>query len=239
MNKPEALSILLLLGLSGITEAQDQKPMPYPVMAPVAKYLIANVQDEIALSRSAAPASISADAEVLVLGGHGYTAAVKGKNGFVCFVERSWAAGFDDGEFWNPTLRAPNCFNPPAVRSVLPQYLRRTEWILAGADKAQVIEKAHAEFTSRRFTAPEAGSFSFMLSNKGYLGDAAGGPWYPHVMFFVPHGQAAAWAAGLKGSPVLGTDGSPFEPTVLYIPVRRWSDGSPAMPPGTEHQHSP
>ena len=53
MNKPEALSILLLLGLSGITEAQDQKPMPYPVMAPVAKYLIANVQDEIALARSA------------------------------------------------------------------------------------------------------------------------------------------------------------------------------------------
>jgi hypothetical protein len=239
MSKPEALCILLLLGLPGIIEAQEHKPIPYPVMAPVEKYLIANVQDEITLARSAAPASISADAEVLVLGGQGYTTAVKGKNGFVCFVERSWAAGFDDGEFWNPRLRAPNCFNPPAVRSVLPQYLRRTEWVLAGDDKAQVIARARAEFESRRFGAPEEGSFSFMLSNKGYLGDAAGGPWYPHIMFFVPHGHAASWAAGLTGSPVLGAEGSPFEPTVLYIPVRRWSDGSPAMPPGTEHKHNP
>jgi hypothetical protein len=238
MNKPAVLSMLLLLGLPGITQAQEPKPAPYPVMAPVDKYLIANVQDEIALARSAAPASISADAEVMVLGGHGYTVAVQGKNGFVCFVERSWTAPFDAAEFWNPKGRAPNCFNPPAVRSVLPQYLRRTEWVLAGADKAQVIEKARAEFTSGRFTAPEAGSFSFMLSNKGYLNDEAGGPWYPHVMFFVPYGQAAVWAAGFKGSPVLGADGSPFEPTVLYIPVRRWSDGSPATPPGAEHQHS-
>jgi hypothetical protein len=238
VNRLKVLSIPLLLGLFGTTGAQERNATPYPLMAPVEKYLIANVQDEIALARSAAPASISADAEVLVLGGHGYTTAVNGKNGFVCFVERSWTAGFDDGDFWNPKLRAPNCFNPPAVRSVLPQYLRRTEWVLAGADKAQVIEKARAEFTSRRFTAPEAGSFSFMLSNEGYLGDEAGGPWYPHVMFFVPHGQAAAWAAGLKGSPVLGTDGSPIEPTVLYIPVHRWSDGSLAMSPGTEHQHS-
>jgi hypothetical protein len=239
MNKPAVLLILLLLCLFGLTEAQEQTPAPYPVMAPVEKYFIANVQDEIALARSAAPTSISADAEVMVLGASGYTTAVKGKNGFVCFVERSWTAPFNDGEFWNPKSRAPNCFNPPAVRSVLPQYLRRTEWVLAGADKAQVVEKARAEFASGRFTTPEAGSFSFMLSNEGYLGDEAGGPWYPHVMFFVPHGQAATWAAGFKGSPVLGADGSPFEPTVLYIPVRRWSDGSPAVPPGTEHQHSP
>jgi hypothetical protein len=237
MNKPAAMSILLLCGLPGLTEAQEHKPTPYPVMAPLEQYLIPNVQDEIALARSAAPPSISVDANVLVLGAHGYRTAVKGNNGFVCFVERSWAAGFDDDEFWNPAIRAPNCFNPPAVRSVLPQYLRRSEWVLAGDERAQLIEKARAEFASRRFTAPEASSFSFMLSNKGFLGDAARGPWYPHVMFFVSHGQAAAWAAGLKGSPVLGTEGSPFEPTVLYIPVRRWSDGSPAITPGTEHQH--
>lgn len=239
MNEPELLSIFLLLGLSEFAGAQEQKPTPYPVMAPAEQYRIAHVQDEIELARSAAPPSISADAEVLVLGGHGYETAVKGKNGFVCFVERSWAAGFDDAEFWNPKLRAPNCFNPPAVRSVLPQYLRRTEWVLAGDDKAQVIEKARAAFASHRFKAPEAGSFSFMLSKEGYLGDAAAGPWYPHVMFFVPHGQAADWAAGRKASPILGADGSAFEPTVLYIPVPRWSDGSPALSPTTDHQHSP
>ena len=78
-----------------------------------------------------------------------------------------------------------------------------------------------------------------MLSKQGYLSDDSAGPWLPHVMFFVPHGQTVAWGAGLEASPILGADGSPFEPTVLLVPVRLWSDGSPAPSPATEHQHSP
>jgi hypothetical protein len=235
MNKHGLLSVLWLLGVPALAAAEESKPTPYPTMAPVEQYRIADAQEEIVLARSAAPPSISADAEVLVLGKQGYETAVKGRNGFVCFVERSWTAGFDDAEFWNPKLRAPNCFNPPAVRSVLPQYLRRTEWVLAGVDRPQMIEKARAATASHSFDAPEAGSFSFMLSKQGYVSDAAAGPWLPHVMFFVPHGQAAAWAAGLDASPILGTDGKPFEPTVLFVPVRRWSDGSPAPPAAASH----
>jgi hypothetical protein len=239
MNKPGFLPILLLLLSPGLADAQEKKATPYPAMAPVEQYRIADAQEEIALARTAAPPSMSADAEVLVLGKHGYETAVRGRNGFVCFVERSWTAGFDDAEFWNPKLRAPNCFNPPAARSVLPRYLKRTEWALAGIGRAQMIEKARAEFASRRFADPEAGSLSFMLSKQGYLSDDAAGPWLPHVMLFVPHGQAVAWGAGLEASPILGADGRPFEPTVLLIPVRRWSDGSLAPSPATEHQHSP
>ena len=235
MNKAGFLSILLLLGFA---EGQETKPAPYPTMAPVDQYLIASAQEEIALARTAAPPSISADADVLVLGRHGYETAVRGKNGFVCFVERSWDAGFDDAEFWNPKRRGPNCLNPAAVRSVLPQYLRRTEWVLAGVGKAQMIEKARAAAASGLFTAPEPGSLSFMLSKQGYLGDEAAGPWLPHLMFYVPYGKAPSWGAGTEGSPILGTDGLPFEPTVLLIPVRRWSDGSPAPPPPTEHHHN-
>ncbi len=40
---------------------------PYPKMAPVDQYLMTNRDEEIALARSAAPASISHDATVLVL----------------------------------------------------------------------------------------------------------------------------------------------------------------------------
>src|SRR5262249_35205861 len=236
MKKCAISSILLLFGAISPGLAQDKKPTAYSAMAPVEQYRIADAQDEIALARSAAPPSISADAEVLVLGKRGYEVAVKGRNGFVCFVERSWTAGFDDAEFWNPKLRAPNCFNPPAVRSVLPQYLERTEWALAGLGKPEIIEKARAAFAGHRFVAPEPGSFSFMLSKQGYLSDDAAGPWLPHVMFFVPHGQAASWAAGLEASPILGADGSALEPTVLFIPVRRWSDGSP-VPPPDEQSH--
>jgi hypothetical protein len=235
MKKYAFLSILFSLGFSDPVDAEAKKATPYPAMAPIAQYRIADRQDEIALARSAAPPSISADAEVLVLGSQGYETAVKGKNGFVCFVERSWAAGFDDREFWNPKLRAPNCFNPPAARTELPQYLERTQWVLAGATKQEMIEKTKAAFASHRFKTPEAGAFSFMLSKRGYVSDASDGPWLPHVMFFVPHGKAADWGASKDGSPILGQDGSPFETTVLFIPVGRWSDGSPALPATEQH----
>jgi hypothetical protein len=104
------LSVLFLLGLPGLAGAQEKKPMPHTAMAPVEQYRIADPRGEIALARSAAPPSSYADARVLALGKHGYETAVGGRNGFVCFVERSWAAGFDDPEFWNAKLRAPNCF---------------------------------------------------------------------------------------------------------------------------------
>lgn len=238
MNKAKIESLLVLLALIAGAQANDSAAPAYPQMAPVAQYLIANKQEEIALALSAAPPSISADAEVLVLGPRGYKRAVKGKNGFVCFVERSWTADFDDPEFWNPKTRAPNCFNPPAVRSVLPQFLKRTEWALAGDGKAQMEEKARAAMEQHLFKPPEAASISFMLSKQGYLGDEAGGPWYPHVMFFVPHGQTASWGAGLKASPVIGVEAGPLDPTVLLVPVLRWSDGSPAPAPQQHAHHS-
>jgi hypothetical protein len=237
MNKL-VVSILLSGGLSCAAVAQQNNAPSYPAMAPVEQYRIADPQAEIALARSAAPASISADASVLVLGQHGYETAVKGKNGFVCFVERSWNAPFDDPEFWNPKRRGPDCLNAQAARSVLPQFLKRTEWVLAGADKPQLIERARAAFADHSFTAPEPGAFAYMLSKQGYLSDQAEGPWLPHVMLFVPRGQAAAWGAGLEGSPVMTQDAGALSPTVLFIPVRRWSDGSPAPPASDQSHHN-
>ncbi len=224
-------------GGSGTACAQPAKS-PYSAMAPIEQYRANSPADEIALARSAAPPSISSDADVLVLGSRGYETAVTGKNGFVCFVERSWAAGFDDAEFWNPKTRSPNCFNAPAARTELQQYLKRTEWVLAGATKQEMTEKTRAALADHSFKNPEPGSISFMLSKDGYLSDEAGGPWLPHVMVFVPHGQAAVWGADLPGSPVIGRDGSEIESTVLFIPVRRWSDGSPAPAPTQPHTHT-
>jgi len=101
-----------------------------------------------------------------------------------------------------------------------------------------MIEEARTAFAKGRFSVPEPGSLSFMLSKQGYLSDDSAGPWLPHVMFFVRHGQPVAWGAGLEASPILGSEGSPSVPSVLMIPVRRWSDGSPAPPPATEHHHA-
>src|SRR5712672_3795029 len=116
-----AFALLVVLATAYQAMAQDATTA-YPNMAPIEQYLMDRTA-EIALARSAAPEAISRDAEILVLGRHGYETAVKGKNGFVCAVERNWMGPFE-GEgadnFWNPKVRGPVCFNPPAARSILP-----------------------------------------------------------------------------------------------------------------------
>ncbi len=100
-------------------DAATHSPVaPYPKMAPIDQYLMTDQGAEIALARSAAPESISRDAEVLVLGRHGFETAVKGKNGFVCIVGRGWTSAAD-ADFWNPKVRVPMCVNAAAARSYL------------------------------------------------------------------------------------------------------------------------
>jgi len=84
----QTIATVFMLGTAWHAMAQDAKG-PYPSMAPVEQYLMEDRNSEIALARSAAPESISRDAEVMVLGRHGYETAIEGKNGFVCIVERS------------------------------------------------------------------------------------------------------------------------------------------------------
>src|ERR1700677_3011399 len=98
---------LMLAPVAAIKAAAQSANAPYPSMAPLDQYLIANKDAEIALARSAAPVSISGKADVMVLGRDGYTTAVKGSNGFVCIVERAWASPSDQPGFWNPKMRAP------------------------------------------------------------------------------------------------------------------------------------
>jgi hypothetical protein len=199
----------------------------YPGMAPLEQCQAASQADEIDLARSAAPASISGGAEVMTLGAHGYETAVKGGNGFVCLVQRSWASGFDDAEFWNPRERAPICFNPASARSVLPPYLKRTQWVLAGASKAEVIDRTRAAIAARQIAAPEVGAMAYMMSKNQYLNDA-GRHWHPHLMLFLPPTAPAEWGANVAGGAVMGGGGGPEPVTVFFVPLPSWSDGTSA-----------
>jgi hypothetical protein len=194
-------------------------------MAPIEQYRVASVAEEVALARSAANASVSHDAEVMVLGSHGYETAAKGTNGFVCLVERSWATNFDDPQFWNPKLRAPHCFNAAAARSVMPAYLKRTELVLSGLPKDQVEARMKEAVTTKVIGVPEEGAMCYMTSKQGYLNDSVG-HWHPHVMFFLPTTAAAKWGANLDGSPVFATQGAPEPVTTFMVPVMTWSDGT-------------
>ena len=204
--------------------------LSYPSMAPIDEYLMADRNAEIALARSAAPDSISRDARVMVLGRQGYETAVDGKNGFVCIVERGWTADFEQREFWNPKIRGPNCFNPAAARSVLPLILKRAELVMAGTSKPTMIDSLKAALEKKEFPTIEPGAMCFMMSKLQNLGDT-GGHWAPHLMFYVPQTEPANWGSDLPGSPVLRLamfQGAPEPLTVFMVPVRKWSDGTPA-----------
>jgi hypothetical protein len=222
-----ACGLLLLLSAVTPVSAGGAKG-PYPVPASFERFRFASPSEEIAMARSAAPASISNDAEILTLGSQGYETAVKGKNGFVCLVQRSWGDPFDDPEFWNPRVRTSLCLNPAAVRSVLPSYLEITRWVLSGVSKAKMIERTHAAMAAHAIPDPLPGSMSYMMSKQGYINDGSG-HWYPHVMFFMPHTDGAAWGANAPGAPVFSQDVSP-QMTIFFVVVSKWSDGSPASP---------
>ena len=222
------LSFTLISGLIGIEQGRAQAPKTtYPDMAPLDQYLMADRDAEIVLARSAAPDAISGDAKILVLGRHGYETAVEGKNGFVCVVERGWMSPSDAPEFWNPKLRGPICFNPPAARSVLPTTYKRTEMVLAGRTKAEIIEGNKAAFEKGELPPLEPGAMSYMMSKDAYLTDD-GGHNLAHLMFYTPPLDGKVWGADLPKSPVMlipqFKGAQPID--VFIVPVSRWSDGS-------------
>lgn len=221
-----ALAIIVMAVVLSATrpvQAQDAKA-PYPSMAPIEQYLM-NRDAEIALARSAAPDSISRDAEVLVLGKHGYETAVKGKNGFVCIIERGWTAGIESPDFWNPKLRGPLCVNAAAARTYLPLTFKKTELVLAGQSRTQMYESLKVAFDKKELPTLEPGAMCYMLSKDGYLGDG-NGHWRPHLMFFVPQTEAQTWGANLAASPILAVEIAEDRLTIFLIPVAKWSDGT-------------
>jgi hypothetical protein len=183
---------------------------------------------EIAMARSAAPEAISAAATIMVLSEHGYVTAVEGKNGFVCMVERAWMSPVDSPTFWDPKLRGPICFNPPAARSILPVTFERTKLAIAGKSNSEIIAANKQAYDKKELPPLEPGSMSYMMSKRAYL-TAEGGN-LAHIMVYTPHLDPTAWGNDVANSPVMLNpqfkDAEPID--VWVISVGKWSDGSPA-----------
>jgi hypothetical protein len=214
-----------LVLLAGITTAQANDAAPaYARMAPVDQYLMPREQ-EIALARSAAPASISDAAEIWVLTRDGYATAAAGSNGFACLVERSWSASVTDPEFWNPRLRAPICFNAAAARYLLPLLKLKTQAVIETHSTQLMADRVHHALQRGELPALPAGAMCFMMSRGGYLGDQ-NGHWHPHLMFFEQHTTPSAWGANTPGSAVIAFTDPLDDVTTFLIPVPHWSDGT-------------
>jgi len=219
-----SVALVIMLSESSPARAQHSGPV-YERMAPVDQYLMTDRNVEIAFARTAAPASISLDAEIWVLGRHGYETAVKGKNGWACIVERSWMAPFDDPEFLNPDQRLPLCLNPPAVRTHLPLTFKTTALALAGLSKTQMFDSVKAAYEKKELPLPEPGAMCYMMSKQQYFGRKYGNA-DPHLMFWVPKTDDMFWGAGVRGSPVYVHQYSPEPITEFIISVSKWSDGT-------------
>jgi hypothetical protein len=240
----KGFALLAVLGTAHHAMAQDATT-PYPKMAPIEQYLM-DRDAEIALARSAAPDAISHGASVLVLTRRGYEIAVEGKNGWVCMVGRGWGAMFDNPEFWSPKVRAAGCFNPPAARSILPYDYKRTELVLAGHSKQEVIAAIKAAIDKKEFPPLEQETVCYMMSKFSYLTDN-GGHNVPHLMFYETE-NGTGWGANLTNSPVMAVNYwyisadaysqlKTFPPmSVFLIGVDKWSDGTENLPALT-HVH--
>jgi hypothetical protein len=211
--------------LVGYAQAQAAKAS-YPAMAPLEQYLMPE-SAEIALAHSAAPASISGDAEVMVLRRDGYATVVKGKNGFVCIVERAWGKATDDSEFWNQKMRAPHCFNAQAARTFLQIYLMKTKLVLAGKSKTEILKATTYALARKELPPLEPGAMAYMMSKQQYLGDDDRS-WHPHTMFFAAGDAAKSWGADLPDSPVMAANDPEEQVTILFVLADKWSDGTMA-----------
>jgi hypothetical protein len=223
--------------LSGAArQVRAQEAAAYPAAAPLDQYLIADKGSEVEQARSAAPASVSDGAEVLVLtkDGYvtavkdGYVTAVKGGNGFVCLVERAWGKSTDDPEFWNPKVRAPHCLNAPAAKTYLPIFLMKTKLVLAGKSNLEIARALNAAWESKELPALEPNAMCYMMSKQQYLGDHDM-HWHPHMMWYVPGDAAKSWGANLAGVPAIAGDVPQDRMTVFLLKVDHWSDGTLAM----------
>jgi hypothetical protein len=224
----KSFALLLLLGTAYQAVAQaattPSTTTPYAKMAPIDQYLMTDRTAEIALARTAAPDSISRDAEILVLGRHGFETAVKGTNGFVCIVGRGWTSAAD-ADYWNPKVRVPMCVNAAAARSYLLRVTKETEWGLAGRTQAQMTESIASAIAKKELPPMEPGAMCYMMGKEGYGGDSKP-HWPSHLMFFYSDTDLASWGANLPGSPVVAMSDPVEHLTEFVIPVQRWSDGT-------------
>ena len=144
--------------------------------------------EEVALALSAAPASVSDDATVLVWTGDRFDAAREGSNGVTCYVARSW-----------PESLEPHCFDEEGSETILPIHLRQMELWHEGRTE-QEIEAAIAEgLRTGEFRLPTRPAMSYMMSAGQELISDEGRPvgnWNSHLMIYYPYLTAEAMGLG-------------------------------------------
>jgi len=220
-NKGFSLALLAVLFVpaAGAQSSQSQA-RKYP---PIQEYLMPQAS-EIALAKSAAPATISDHATIKVLTTSGFKVVHQGDNGFVCEVMRAFSAPtYSPAQFrdlvYDSSVRAPICFNPQAAREVLPYYELRTKLAMQGKDPEEIAEGVQTAYARGQLPERSGLSFAYMWSADQNLASGIGA-WHPHVMVFAPYYDNSMIGGNQFGAPlpqVTDDAGTPF--AVVVIPV--------------------
>ena len=190
---------------------------------PIEEYLMPQAA-EVALAKSAAPATIADHATIEVLTKSGFKAVSEGQNGFVCMVMRGFSAPtYTPAQFrdlvYDPSVRAPICFDPRATREVMPYYELRTKLAMEGKNPDEIAEGVQAAYSKGELPKRDAVSFAYMWSADQNLASGVG-HWHPHVMVFAPYYENSMVGGSAFGAPlpqVTDDAGTPF--SVVVIPV--------------------
>jgi hypothetical protein len=169
--------------LSSGAAAQDTPPEPTTEVRLVTASTTRERQVELALS--AAPAEVSSNATVYILGPKGYEKIREGTNGFSCLIERSFVGT-------KQTSSAPACFDAEGSRTIMLAYLHREELRAEGKSEAEIKDDIAKGYKEGRFKVPGPG-FLFMMSNENYVYDSESkqsGFVPPHLMFYAPYKTA-------------------------------------------------
>jgi hypothetical protein len=167
--------------------------------------------EEIRLARSAAPATVSDSATVLVLDGGRFVVGVAGTTGVTCLVNRS-----------QPLSVEPHCYDREGSESILKIEIARTELRLAGATKEAANARVAEGLTDGTYRLPRRPAMSYMLSAAQVLYTEDGrrvGAWRPHLMIFVPFlTQADIGQSGTPTGQQVFVDGEgTAEATIIVI----------------------
>ncbi len=148
--------------------------------------------EEIALARSAAPASVTTDATILVLRGKKYQTVHAGTNGVTCMVSRS-----------QPLALEPICYDPEASRTILQMELRLVEMRLAGVTADEIERRIDEAIGNGDLVLPQRTALAYMLSAGQVLyadAETKVGSFRPHFHVYMPYATAEHFG-GLSGDP--------------------------------------
>lgn len=177
MLRLSAVITIALFSAGDASVAQDGQPQARAARA--GRRAVLPAAEEVALARSAAPRSISANARVLALTDTGYAIIAEGSSRVTCVVNRSWDRSVE-----------PHCYDPEGAATVMPIELQRNLLRHIGKSEDEISRELALGLVSGKYRLPSRPALTYMMSARQVLYDDSGkyvGSWRPHLMIYFPN----------------------------------------------------